>query len=133
MSAPSLAPSNGSIVFKALTKDNFIIEGKDSGFVVTNTLAGALSNVTTEILPTYFEKDSYSVYTVSFEPLNFERNMQIKLFIPDDLYVVMPAPNCTGVKGTSQSKISCNYDRGTTRVLTFTDAVVSTDLMPALI
>ena len=75
VSAPSLAPSNGSIIYKALTSTNFVIEGKDSGFVVTNTEPGALSNVSTEIVPTYFEKDSFSVYTLSFVPLNYERNM----------------------------------------------------------
>ena len=48
--------------------------------------------------------------------------------------MVQPNPNCTGVKGTSQSKVRCNFDRtDNVRTLTFTDAVVSTDLMPLLI
>ena len=71
----SLKPSSGSIAFKALTASGALIEEQTTGFVITNSKAGALNVSQSELVPSYFEKDAFANYTLTFVPINYEINM----------------------------------------------------------
>lgn len=75
-----------------------------------NTVPGTLVSNKTSVLPSYFEKGQYANYTIKFTPVNFKKNMQLKIVYPEQLYA-KPNLTCHGIKGVSKADLLCDLNR----------------------
>jgi len=127
-SQSSLRPAVGSVEFKVLSAEGYIIEAQTSGFIIQNKFTGLLDINTTGISPNYFEKNAPANYTVSFNPINFEQNMKIHIGVPWSI-TIPDKPICRGLLGTDQTDLTCTVVRGN-NTLIFSDALVQMKLKP---
>ena len=86
----------------------------------------------TDALPSFMEKGANVNYTFSFIPINFEKDMLIKIRFPPQM--TFPNPwnetiGCVGLNGTSHANLTCRFDRGSNTV-TIIDALSKIYIRP---
>lgn len=103
--------------------------------IITNTLTGNLSQYKNGLVPTVFESDVLTNYTVEVLPVNYEQNMNIIIYLPDGKNetskIKLPSEEegveCFGIQGTDNAgsednELECtvNYEQ---RFINVTNAV----------
>lgn len=125
-SLPSLRPVEGSIAFKILSKEGYIIEAIDTGMSIANLEPGQIDPAESEVSASYFEKNKTANYTFSFVPTNFERNMRMYVGVPIEIKIPDP-PLCYGLNGTDKRNLTCEY-LSENHTLLMTDAFTTMDI-----
>ena len=102
---------------------------------IINTVTGGLSMFKNGLTPDSFESDVLTNYTVEVLPINYEKNLNILIYLPggDDENKMIKLPSeeeglkCYGLAGTDNAgaennTLSCtvNYEKG---YINITDAV----------
>lgn len=88
-SPPSLRPADGPVRYKVISGNDRSrgqdIEAQYVGPTVVNKIAGVIQTNSADATPSYFEKGAPANYTISFVPVNFERNMRIIILFPKQI------------------------------------------------
>jgi len=100
-----------SLIYRVFTSDNVLFEELDEGMIITNTLTGNLSQYKNGLVPTVFESDVLTNYTVEVLPVNYEQNMNIIIYLPDGKNetskIKLPSEEegveCFGIQGTDNA------------------------------
>ena len=71
-----------SMIYQVFTEDNVLFEEQDSALEVVNTVAGGLSVFKNGLTPATFESDILTNYTAELLPVNYEKNMNILIYLP---------------------------------------------------
>jgi hypothetical protein len=84
------------------------------------------------------ERGAAANYTISFTPINYERNMRIIIYFPVE--ITFPSgwnethwgKGCVGIKGTSYPELRCEYNKFS-HSLNITNALSMAEIRPELI
>lgn len=76
-SPDSLKPLSGEIGYYITDSKGYMIEKLTKVITVQNTELGLFNTTFSGITPDYFDSNVKANYTFSFQPKNFEQNMQI--------------------------------------------------------
>lgn len=134
-SPSSLRPADGAIRYRVTTSDGQAIEEFNEGEIISNKDPAIMLASQAGALPSYMERGAKANYTISFTPLNYERNMRIYIYFPKE--ITFPAgwnethygKGCVGVAGTSFPKLTCDYDKFK-HMLNITDALSMAEIRP---
>jgi hypothetical protein len=108
------------------------VEAQRTGLSVANTIPGAIQSRLTDALPSFMEKGANVNYTFGFIPINFEKDMLIKVRFPYQITFKDPwneTIGCVGLNGTSHPNLTCTLDRGSNTV-TVVDALSKIYIRP---
>ena len=81
----ALRPSSESIEYYVYNSAGVLFEEQTTGMFMTNNEVGKLDPAKNGILPGDFRTDFVSNYTLTIQVENFENNMQVTLFLPDEI------------------------------------------------
>jgi hypothetical protein len=92
----STEPSSGSLVYSAYS-EGYLIESQSTGLTLQNTEPGDIVAALTTIFPTDFQQSVINNYTLSFRPINYQRGMEIKLYLPAEVRFGQNSIKCYGL------------------------------------
>ena len=118
----SFRPSDSSIGFYVYSAAGILFEERVSGMMMQNTELGDLSATKNGIIPSDFRTDFEANYTLTVEVSNFEKNMQVIMYLPGEIDFGDADPYCTGLSGTDNKVLRCDTNRSA-KTLTFTNAM----------
>ena len=82
---PNSFERSDSFSYMVYTEDGYLIEGQDTDLTVNNTIPGDLIYTDSGAVPDNFRLSEEATYEISFEPVNYEQDMWVKVTLPSDL------------------------------------------------
>jgi len=132
LNANSFRPTDSSLEYKLYDSSGHLVEQKTSGMEIQNTVSSSIDANETGIYLNYWESGAPANYTFSFQPINFEKNMIIKVKVPSEI-TIPDDFECIGLAGTNLRNLTCSIDKLDYHQLVISDAAITIDTIPELI
>ena len=125
----SFRPSDESLQYFVYSTSGVLFEEMTEDYYMVNNETSSLNSLKNGIIPGDFRTDFETNYTLTVAVENFEKNMQFKLNLPEEIDFGDENPACYGLAGTDNEVLNCETDREL-KTLTFTNAMQFSESNP---